>query len=597
MGSTRWLMNDYEFEIMQSISCLLPCSTAIVFVCLTWHLVRSIILHLLQAFVARQTCALRPPPKPDPACLVFIVTVMLSSIAWVDYDFVNIMLLSAAYAIVWFMQLYYVQAAATCCNSRRRPPPEPDPSSVLKCWLHKHRKWFLTIVPPAFMSLLILFGAKLDLQDQVIALFSVTGISTSWISLLCEPIGVFLDSNSQRWSDHGQLFCEKRKGNKRITRVFSSKSDLPPASEALFDAARIFVWFLIRIIIIPGVSAALWWPCVLMFKMVCSLFDPNLVWLAFQTVVFLACCMFHFTTWWSRRSYSALRRLGVLLLFLVVDIPSSLHELVAGDNVSKLSKDIDDILSNDVPEWTLDDESTSPSRYMHVQWVPLSVFRVYPGTILYALHTFRRWWNGFYCLSLTDPYFESVSTAPDLSFGSSDKVFFIPAQQSWRWRRMLWRYTAKVDRLLSDPFRLSFMPKFSSAIPLPSACSPKSSTLSSAVATFVSQFNPAHAGMHVVLADRLERIIQRRAPKRREVSVKLRQCRGEMLATTTAWVHPAIDVSAYNSIGEGLGAPLIVDSGASCCITPHREDFVSYTRRVLPRSRICLELIKWQEKA
>lgn len=131
---------------------------------------------------------------------------------------------------------------------------------------------------------------------------------------------------------------------------------------------------------------------------------------------------------------------------------------------------------------------------MHVRRVPLTVFRVYPGTIAYALHTFRRWWNGFYCLSPTDLYFESVSTPPGLSFGNSDKISFIPEQQSWRWRRMLWRHTAKAERLLSDPFRLSSMPEFSSAIPLPSGCSSKSSTLSSAVATFVSQFNPAHAG-------------------------------------------------------------------------------------------------------
>lgn len=42
------------------------------------------------------------------------------------------------------------------------------------------------------------------------------------------------------------------------------------------------------------------------------------------------------------------------------------------------------------------------------------------------------------------------------------------------------------------------------------------------------------------------------------------------------WFFPAADESVFNSIGTGLDAPLIVDSGASCCITPHREDFTSY---------------------
>eukprot|EP00956_Cyclotella_meneghiniana_P042103 scaffold248355_cov50-Cyclotella_meneghiniana.AAC.4 len=34
--------------------------------------------------------------------------------------------------------------------------------------------------------------------------------------------------------------------------------------------------------------------------------------------------------------------------------------------------------------------------------------------------------------------------------------------------------------------------------------------------------------------------------------------------------------TVFNSIGAGTDAPLIVDSGASCCITPHHGDFLSY---------------------
>jgi hypothetical protein len=35
--------------------------------------------------------------------------------------------------------------------------------------------------------------------------------------------------------------------------------------------------------------------------------------------------------------------------------------------------------------------------------------------------------------------------------------------------------------------------------------------------------------------------------------------------------------SAFNSLGQMTTTPLIVDSGASCCISPHCEDFATYS--------------------
>lgn len=232
--------------------------------------------------------------------------------------------------------------------------------------------------------------------------------------------------------------------------------------------------------------------------MACTLFHPSLVWLSARTIIFLGCCQFHFALWFSRRLYYGFRRAVELILFLVMDVPSSLYELAAGDNAKTFARDINNILSNETIDWTLDDESTNPSTYMHVQRMPPRVFWVFPGTISYALHTFRRWWNGFYCLSPTDVYLESISNHPDLTFFNGNKAHFSPEQQPWRWRRMLFRYTViKADKLMSDPFRLSSLPSVSPATsPLPDTV-PSSNTLpsSSALATFVSQFNPAHAGL------------------------------------------------------------------------------------------------------
>lgn len=35
--------------------------------------------------------------------------------------------------------------------------------------------------------------------------------------------------------------------------------------------------------------------------------------------------------------------------------------------------------------------------------------------------------------------------------------------------------------------------------------------------------------------------------------------------------------TAFNSLGQMRVTPLIIDTGASCCISPHQEDFVTYS--------------------
>jgi hypothetical protein len=36
------------------------------------------------------------------------------------------------------------------------------------------------------------------------------------------------------------------------------------------------------------------------------------------------------------------------------------------------------------------------------------------------------------------------------------------------------------------------------------------------------------------------------------------------------------DAAVFNTLVDGIDSPLIVDSGASCCVSPHREDFITY---------------------
>jgi hypothetical protein len=42
-------------------------------------------------------------------------------------------------------------------------------------------------------------------------------------------------------------------------------------------------------------------------------------------------------------------------------------------------------------------------------------------------------------------------------------------------------------------------------------------------------------------------------------------------------LFPAMMESVFNSIGSVAGPPLVVDTGALCCISPCRDDFIEYT--------------------
>jgi hypothetical protein len=96
--------------------------------------------------------------------------------------------------------------------------------------------------------------------------------------------------------------------------------------------------------------------------------------------------------------------------------------------------------------------------------------------------------------------------------------------------------------------------------------------------------NPATEGKRWLVAEHMEDVIMQRIPqeshveigpldKVEEVSVNLRTC-------CTAYVEfgmvQAVE-SVFNSLGQSKTIPLIIDSGASCCISPRREDFVTYS--------------------
>eukprot|EP00804_Cyclotella_cryptica_P018090 CCRYP_017614-RA/>CCRYP_017614-RA protein AED:0.43 eAED:0.20 QI:0/0/0/1/0/0/2/0/735 len=107
---------------------------------------------------------------------------------------------------------------------------------------------------------------------------------------------------------------------------------------------------------------------------------------------------------------------------------------------------------------------------------------------------------------------------------------------------------------------------------------PSSPAASSAVqiAHFLRSLNPAKAGHWQLALERHDRHRFRHVKSWRTVSVHLRHCWESLRShTLSEFCLPAIIESVFNTIAPD-GSPLIVDSRASCCISPHRNDFVEY---------------------
>jgi hypothetical protein len=95
--------------------------------------------------------------------------------------------------------------------------------------------------------------------------------------------------------------------------------------------------------------------------------------------------------------------------------------------------------------------------------------------------------------------------------------------------------------------------------------------------SFIKSFDPASVGMRLLLAEWIDKIMRSKVKKKRRVSIDLKHCKQQISINAGRWFFPAADESAFNSLCDGFDAPLIVDWGASCCISPHREDFISYS--------------------
>jgi hypothetical protein len=95
---------------------------------------------------------------------------------------------------------------------------------------------------------------------------------------------------------------------------------------------------------------------------------------------------------------------------------------------------------------------------------------------------------------------------------------------------------------------------------------------------FLSQFNPATASIHLLWTERLQQVpFKSVCAANQSISIDVRRCYQQMMehAAGSMCFFPAITEMILNAIGQPRCLPLIVETGASCCITPCKDDFIA----------------------
>jgi hypothetical protein len=268
-------------------------------------------------------------------------------------------------------------------------------------------------------------------------------------------------------------------------------------------------------------------------------------------------------------------------LFAVIDVPSVALESLMPNSLASLHKDINSLLS--APEWSPDeDDPNQTAKLTTAQPPPPSPQRSHPLTARCKIGL-SKWWR-LLLFSLCIPYTPtqavpeieciSISDSPQLSF--SARASFRGERPKWKDRRKWKRQSEKIEDAIPNPFSALNVQEVP-ATPKDEDSS-ESNGLEPRMDNFIKSFDPASAGMRLLLAERIDRVmIRSKLKKKRRVSVHLEQCRQQISVSAGRWFFPAADESVFNSLCDGFDAPLIVDTGASCCISPHREDFITYS--------------------
>ena len=463
----------------------------------------------------------------------------------------------------------FIQATGCCRTYLPRPPPLPDPTTV------QHTQTPQVLLPPVVCVFLLWLVS----DDHTPVLLQLTGI------LLVVSLGGIWSRYCLAW--FGQQLDKYAIPRARYELDLPSlePSRVPTAYDLSCLNERLIHGFSTMVILTPHISVVL---CMLILQSVSLFIGASVSFhlkfaLGGQEADALAhvahrlwypCALFFREIIFSRRARIELYR------FFRFDILAAWRE--TGDTLARLQQDLDRLLSH------TDDTPT------HSDWIES-------------------------CDEMHDPTRDDSDTASPLAPNhnhSVDTSFYSPPTTStssitkapWRYRRWLRRVLRKANRLHDSPNIPLFVEE--SNTPSPTESVTPFPTPLNRLTAFLRAFNPASAGISILDAERYSQIHLPPPPSDdatsqsdssqsqlneshspdddpaiEHTSVHLKNCAKTMLARMRsnqvlpkyfANVHEVIG-SIYQAVTNPNSTPLIVDTGASCCITPHKHDFVEGT--------------------
>lgn len=148
----------------------------------------------------------------------------------------------------------------------------------------------------------------------------------------------------------------------------------------------------------------------------------------------------------------------------------------------------------------------------------------------------------------------------------SISVCFVGKPLSWRRRRCLKRW---FDGVSSD------MPT-SLAEPTESPIIPDDLRQQILISSWTRQMNPAIEGKKWLAAEHMDKVVFQRPSRRKKKRVSINLSTGR--SSTPPAIYLQTIETVFNTLTKNRSIPLIVDSGASCCVSPRREDFITYNK-------------------
>jgi len=199
-------------------------------------------------------------------------------------------------------------------------------------------------------------------------------------------------------------------------------------------------------------------------------------------------------------------------LFAAIDVPAVALESFMPNSLATLHKDINSLLS--APEWSPDeDDPNQTAKLTTAQPPPLSPQRFHPLTARCKIGL-SKWWR-LLLFSLCIPHTPtqavpeieciSISDSPQLSF--SARASFRGERPRWKDRRKWKRQSEKIEDAIPNPFSALNVQEVP-ATPKDEDSS-ESNELEPRMDNFIKSFNPASAGMRLLLAERIDRVMIR----------------------------------------------------------------------------------------